>query len=76
MIVRLTNTNDKTLLEQVEGRGIQTNAQCREGYCGACRCRLVSGTIEHTETPLAFVNSNEVLLCCSIAKSDVEIEIN
>lgn len=36
MIIELTGSNE-TLLSQVERKGIQTNAQCRQGYCGACR---------------------------------------
>lgn len=74
MNIELSGSHD-VLLSRVEEKGIQTNAQCRQGFCGACRCRLVSGDIEYIEQPLAFVNDNEVLLCCAVAKSPVEIEI-
>lgn len=74
MIIELPESRDP-LLSQVEKKGIQTNAQCRQGFCGACRCKLIRGDIEYIETPLAFVTDNEVLLCCSVARSPVEIEI-
>lgn len=74
MIIELPKSHEP-LLSQVEKQGVQTNAQCRQGFCGACRCKLVKGEVEYVETPLAFVADNEVLLCCSVAKSQVEVEI-
>tara|TARA_R110002126_G_scaffold160458_13_gene308139 strand:+ start:2894 stop:3145 length:252 start_codon:yes stop_codon:yes gene_type:complete len=49
--------------------------QCREGYCGACRCKLISGKVQYLHEPLAFVRSGEFLPCCSIPLTDIKIEI-
>ncbi|PLL91046.1 2Fe-2S ferredoxin, partial [Klebsiella michiganensis] len=49
--------------------------QCREGYCGSCRLRLVSGQVDWLTEPLAFVQPGEILPCCCRAKGDIEIEM-
>lgn len=66
----------RTILESLESAQIPTHSQCRDGFCGACRCKLLSGEISYTVDPLAFIDDNEVLLCCSIANSDINIEID
>jgi ferredoxin len=49
--------------------------QCREGYCGSCRLRLVSARLTGFTEPLAFVQPGEILPCCCRAKGDIEIEM-
>jgi ferredoxin len=49
--------------------------QCREGYCGSCRTRLVSGQVDWLTEPLAFIQPGEILPCCCRAKGDIEIEM-
>ncbi|MDR6248923.1 ferredoxin [Klebsiella variicola] len=51
------------------------NYQCREGYCGSCRTRLVSGQVDWLTEPLAFIQPGEILPCCCRAKGDIEIEM-
>ena len=63
------------LLLALEQRQLQVNFQCREGYCGACRCKLVSGDVRYLQEPLAFVRQGEFLPCCSVPSSDISIEI-
>ncbi|MBB1390806.1 2Fe-2S iron-sulfur cluster binding domain-containing protein [Shewanella sp. SG44-6] len=48
--------------------------ECRSGFCGQCKCRLVSGTIKLTQQPICELKTNEVLPCISIATSTVIIE--
>lgn len=31
------------LLVALEAHQVEVEYQCREGYCGSCRCRLVAG---------------------------------
>jgi ferredoxin len=65
---------DKNLLETLEKAGLEPHYHCRDGFCGACHCKLVSGETEYQLDPLAFVRDGEVLLCCAVAKTDLVLE--
>ncbi len=67
--------SEPTLLQALEQHQLPVNFQCREGYCGACRCKLLCGDIRYLHEPLAFVRQGEFLPCCSIPLTDIEIEI-
>lgn len=69
------NGSCRTLLEALEQQQLQVNFHCREGYCGACRCKLLQGEISYLNEPLAFVRKGEFLPCCSVPKTDIEIDI-
>lgn len=66
---------DKTLLESLQKNKVEMLYHCKEGFCGACRCKLKSGSITYINEPLAFVRQGEILTCCSNPTSDIEIEI-
>lgn len=66
---------DNTLLADLEAQGIPIEYHCREGYCGACRCKLISGEVDYTVDPLAFIDDDEILPCCTVALTDVVLEI-
>lgn len=61
-----------TLLDAIERVGIQHEYQCRSGYCGACRSKVV-GEVEYFIQPLAWISKDEVLPCCCRAKTGVLI---
>ncbi|MCT8248453.1 class I ribonucleotide reductase maintenance protein YfaE [Proteus faecis] len=63
-----------SLLDALEQKKIQVEYQCREGYCGSCRLRLVHGDISYRNKPLAFTKANEILPCCCHPISDIDIE--
>ena len=65
-----------TLLESLESHQVEVHYQCREGYCGSCRAQLISGDVHYTEPPLAWLNEGEILPCCCIPKSDINIKLN
>lgn len=64
----------ETLLEGLERTGHEVEYQCRGGYCGACRVRLLDGEVEYLEHPLAFIASDEILPCCCVPKSDIRLD--
>lgn len=66
---------ESTLLQVLEQYKQAVHYQCREGFCGACRCKLLAGKVRYLNEPLAFVRQGEFLPCCSIAETDIEIEI-
>ncbi len=67
--------NSQSLLNAVEKNGVYPEYQCREGFCGACRTKLKKGKVSYKNPPLAFLNSEEILLCCCKVESDLEIEL-
>ena len=64
-----------SLLAALESHNINVEYQCREGYCGSCRTRLVSGQVDWLTEPLAFIQPGEILPCCCRAKGDIVIEM-
>jgi ferredoxin len=66
---------NKTLLESIE-QHVEIQYHCREGYCGACRTKLLKGEVEYQTDPLAFIEDDEILPCCCFPISSINIEIN
>lgn len=66
--------HDETLLDALERTGHQVEYQCRSGYCGACRVKLLDGEVEYFSEPLAYVEDDHVLSCCCTPKSNIRID--
>ncbi|KLV09042.1 (2Fe-2S)-binding protein [Photobacterium aquae] len=71
--IKVRGNSREPLLIQLERAGLQPEYQCRNGMCGACRCKLQAGAVDQQDS-MAFVAPNEVLSCCSIPKSDLTVE--
>lgn len=67
--------NAPTLLESLEAQSIQVPYQCRDGYCGACRCKKLSGEVTYITEPMAWINDDEILPCVSIPTSDLKLKL-
>lgn len=70
------HSSDETLLESLERANVEVHYHCREGFCGACRSQLISGDVEYTTDPLAFIEDDEILPCCCRATSDVTLKVH
>lgn len=71
------NPNEhKSLLEALEKQGFEPHYHCRDGFCGACRCKLISGAISYTIEPIAFIHQGEILTCCAVPNDDIEIDLD
>ena len=46
----------KPLLNVLRESKIYVEAHCREGFCGACRTKMVSGEVHYENMPLACLN--------------------
>lgn len=64
-----------SLLAVLESHKVAVESQCRTGYCGSCRCRLLSGQVTWLTKPLACVQQGEILPCCCLANGDIELEM-
>lgn len=67
----------KTVLELIREQGISPHVGCQEGFCGACRCKIKSGSVEHSDDTLAWRNDDEIIPCTARLVSDeIEIEVS
>ena len=64
---------NETLLEALERTGHKIEYQCRQGYCGLCRVKLLSGSVSYPEPPMVFLLSDEILPCCCKVEEDITI---
>lgn len=60
-------------------QGIGLPYGCKDGACGSCKCKLVSGSVRHgTHQAKALSDEEEanglVLTCCAIPQSDLVLE--
>jgi Rieske 2Fe-2S family protein len=65
---------DQTILSAAESAGLPLPFSCREGRCGTCRTRLVSGQVDMKHAggiSQRQIDQGDVLLCCSRPLSDV-----
>jgi len=71
---------DETILDAAFRQGIALPHGCKEGQCSACKCIQLDGETElmkHSTFALSEFerDSGHILMCCTLAYSDVEIEL-
>lgn len=71
---RFSFLQEDTLLIALEKQKIDVHFHCREGFCGACRTKLIRGQVEYKVDPLACIDDDEILACCCVPITDIEIE--
>ena len=54
----------KTLLEELESRGLELASGCRSGICKTCRCKKVSGETVNLLNGQRSNNDDEYILAC------------
>jgi ferredoxin-NADP reductase/predicted pyridoxine 5'-phosphate oxidase superfamily flavin-nucleotide-binding protein len=65
---------DGTLLELAEAQGLEPAYSCRNGVCGTCAVKIVSGVVDYREPPVAEVREGEALICCSTPRPGPHLE--
>jgi len=68
-----------TLLAAGIAQGINLPYGCKDGACGSCKCKKISGTVSHGAHQSKALSTEEevqgfVLTCCASAHSDVVLE--
>ncbi|WP_323004630.1 FAD-binding oxidoreductase [Denitromonas sp.] len=68
---------DQTVLEVAEAAGIPVESACRQGFCGICKVKLLSGqvTMEVSDGLTALDKSSGMILACQ-AKASVDISVD
>ncbi len=69
----------QTVLQAAIDAGINLPYGCRNGACGSCKAKLVSGTVMHNDYQSSAMSDAELavgntLLCCAMALEDLVIE--
>jgi CDP-4-dehydro-6-deoxyglucose reductase len=70
---------DETLLAAGLRQGIGLPYGCKDGACGSCKCKMLSGQVQHGNHQSKALSPEEeakgyVLTCCATARSDVVLE--
>lgn len=70
----------ETILDAAFRQGVSLMHGCKEGQCSACKCLLVEGDVEMLKYSTFALSdperdSNHILLCRSLAYSDIEVEL-
>lgn len=72
----VTTTGEGSLLDELERAGERPAHGCRMGICNSCRCRKRSGVVEDRTTGrLSSEPDEDIRLCVSVARSDVELDL-
>lgn len=64
-----------TLLELVESAGLQPDNSCRMGTCATCQTKLLGGSFQYEPEPFMEPEEGNILICCAIPTSNVEIDL-
>lgn len=64
----------RNLLDLFEEHKIEIQSDCRAGHCGLCKKKVISGEVKYIFTPDCNLETHEVLTCCAIPLTQLEIE--
>ncbi|CAN5225370.1 hypothetical protein BH11ACT2_BH11ACT2_05420 [soil metagenome] len=69
---------DSSILDVVESAGISWPYSCREGTCGTCETRILSGIADHRDAVLtpAERRANEYMMICVSRAATPELELD
>jgi len=76
---RQFDTNpDESILEAALRQGLTLPYGCRDGACGACKGKVLQGTVSYPKPPRALSENEQAagmaLFCCARAESDLLLE--
>ncbi len=64
-----------SLLDALEAQNIPAPYNCRGGYCGCCKVKLLEGSVDSVQDSLVDLKEGEILTCCCRPNSHIEIEL-
>jgi CDP-4-dehydro-6-deoxyglucose reductase len=76
---QFTAEANETLLEAALRQGLTLPYGCKDGACGACKGKVLSGSVDHGQSQAHALKEEEkaaglTLYCCASAQSDLLIE--
>jgi ferredoxin len=66
--------SNASILAFLESKNIPMKSMCRDGFCGACRCKLEKGDVEESPDAIGYKEEDEFLPCASKPKSNIRIK--
>ncbi len=64
-----------SLLEFAESQSIDLPSDCRMGSCHTCMTRLISGSVDYTQSPFNEPEAGHCLPCICLPATDIELEL-
>ncbi|MEC4724108.1 2Fe-2S iron-sulfur cluster binding domain-containing protein [Shewanella sp. D64] len=74
--VLLFTQQHTSLLMALEQKKVKLFSECRNGYCGACKTKIISGSVIYHAEPLVHLEKDECLPCCCSPSSDLNLELS
>ncbi|MCE1250329.1 MAG: CDP-6-deoxy-delta-3,4-glucoseen reductase [Comamonadaceae bacterium] len=76
---RFTAQGEESILAAAIAQGIGLPYGCKDGACGSCKCKKISGQVHHGAHQDKALSAQEeaegyILTCCAQAQSDVVLE--
>jgi CDP-4-dehydro-6-deoxyglucose reductase, E3 len=69
------SSDSETILDAAKKENLHIDYSCKDGRCGVCSTKLISGTTEIIQPEMYKNVSNELILtCCRKATSNIEID--
>ena len=70
---------DEALLAAAIAQGVGMPYGCKDGACGSCKCKMLSGSVTHGAHQLKAMSPDEeaagfILTCCATAHTDIVVE--
>ncbi|MBA4502348.1 class I ribonucleotide reductase maintenance protein YfaE [Marinobacterium marinum] len=64
-----------SLLDALEAQKIPAPYNCRGGYCGCCKLKLLEGEVDYVQDSLVDLKEGEILACCCRPRSHIEVAL-
>lgn len=64
-----------SLLDALEAQNIPAPYNCRGGYCGCCKVKLIEGSVDYVQDSLVDLMEDEILTCCCRPREHIEIAL-
>lgn len=61
---------DRSATDVLAENGVQVDVKCSDGICGVCKCRLLSGTVEHRDFVLSKAQRETSIILCQSRAAD------
>jgi ferredoxin len=64
---------EHSILTELEEHNVMINYSCRQGHCGSCILKLLSGDVRHNSGCLVPLSQGEILACSAKPVTDIKI---
>lgn len=64
------------IFDLLEEKGYSLFYECKSGYCGNCKVKLIKGDIKYFIPIVAVATEEDILTCCSYPTSDIVVKLD